>query len=139
MLKSVTHVGLGVLDQDEALAFWTEKIGFEVRTDMTIEEMGGFRWLTIGPASQPELEIMLLQPGGPGTPPEVVEQAREVLSHGVLPGLIFRVDDAQATYDELKSRGVEMTQEPVEQFYGIDAAFRDPTGNSIRFTQPMAR
>jgi catechol 2,3-dioxygenase-like lactoylglutathione lyase family enzyme len=139
MLKSVTHVGLGVLDQDEALAFWTEKIGFEVRTDMTLEEMGGFRWLTIGPPNQPELEIMLLTPGGPGTAPNVVEQAREVLAHGVLPGLIFRVDDAQATYDELKSRGVEMTQEPIEQFYGIDAAFRDPTGNSIRFTQPAGQ
>ena|SRR5690349_9216383 len=139
MLKSVTHVGLGVLDQDEALAFWTDKIGFEVRNDVTIEEMGGFRWLTVGPPSQPELEIILIPPGGPGTPPEVVEQARTVLSHGVLPGLIFQVDDAQATYDELKSRGVEMTQEPVEQFYGIDAAFRDPTGNSIRFTQPTAQ
>ena len=138
MLKSVTHVGLGVLDQDEAKAFWTDKIGFEVRNDVTIEEMGGFRWLTVGPPNQPDLEIILIPPGGPGTPPDVVDQAREVLAHGVLPGLIFRVDDAQATYDELKSRGVEMTQEPIEQFYGIDAAFRDPTGNSIRFTQPTS-
>jgi catechol 2,3-dioxygenase-like lactoylglutathione lyase family enzyme len=139
MLQSVTHVGLGVLDQDEAKAFWTDKIGFEVRTDMTVEEMGGFRWLTVGPPTQPDLEIILIPPGGPGTPPDVVDQAREVLAHGVLPGLIFRVDDARATYEELKSRGVEMTQEPIEQFYGIDAAFRDPTGNSIRFTQPTAQ
>lgn len=136
MLKQVTHVGLGVRDQDEALTFWTDKIGFEVRNDVTIAEMGGFRWLTVGPPNQQDLEIILIPPGGPGTPAEVVEKANEVLAHGVLPGLIFRVDDCRATYDELKSRGVEMTQEPIEQFYGIDAAFRDPTGNSIRFTQP---
>jgi catechol 2,3-dioxygenase-like lactoylglutathione lyase family enzyme len=134
MLKNVTHVGLGVTDQDGALAFWTEKIGFEVRTDMEIPGIG-MRWLTVGPPSQPDLEMILLTPGGPGTPPDVIEKAREVLAHGVLPGLIFQVDDCQATYEELKGRGVEMTQEPVEQPYGIDAAFRDPTGNHIRFTQ----
>ena len=135
MLKSVTHVGLGVLDQDEALAFWTDKIGFEVRNDVTIPEIK-LRWLTVGPPSQPGLEITLLPPGGPGTPPDVVDQARDVLAHGVLPGLIFQVDDCRATYEELKERGVEMIQEPIEQPYGIDAAFRDPTGNHIRFTQP---
>ena len=138
MLQSVTHVGLGVHDQDEALAFWTDKIGFEVRNDVTIPEMGGMRWLTIGPPSQPDLEIILMPPGGPGTPPDVVDKAKDVLAHGVLPGLIFRVDDCRATYEELRGRGVEMVQEPIEQFYGIDAAFRDPTGNHIRFTQPTA-
>ena len=136
MLKAVSHVGLGVNDQDAALEFWRDKIGFEVRTDVTIPEMGNFRWLTIGPPSQPDLEIMLLQPGGPNSSPEIVEKARDVLAHGILPGLIFQVDDVRATYDELKSKGVEMTQEPIEQPYGTDAAFRDPTGNSIRFTQP---
>jgi catechol 2,3-dioxygenase-like lactoylglutathione lyase family enzyme len=135
MLKQVTHVGLGVNDQDEALAFWTGKIGFEVRNDVTIQQIG-LRWLTVGPPNQPDLEIILLPPGGPGTPPDVVEKAKEVLAHGVLPGLIFRVEDCRATYDELKDRGVEMVQEPVQQSYGIDAAFRDPTGNHVRFTQP---
>jgi catechol 2,3-dioxygenase-like lactoylglutathione lyase family enzyme len=139
MLKQVTHVGLGTLDQDEALEFWTDKVGFEVRNDVTIAEMGGMRWLTVGPPNQPDLEIILMPPGGPGTPPGVVEKARDVLAHGVLPGLIFQVDDARATYDELKSRGVEMVQEPIEQFYGTDAAFRDPTGNHVRFTQPAAQ
>jgi catechol 2,3-dioxygenase-like lactoylglutathione lyase family enzyme len=134
MLKNVTHVGLGVHDQDEALAFWTDKVGFEVRTDMTIPEMGGMRWLTIGPPNEPDVEIILMPPGHPGTPPEMREKANEVLAQGLLPGLIFRVDDCRATYEELKERGVEMTQEPVEQFYGIDAAFRDPTGNHIRFS-----
>ena len=137
MLKSVTHVGLGVVDQDEALEFWTDKIGFEVRTDVELPGIG-LRWLTVAPPNQPDVEIMLIPPGGPGTPPDVVEKAREVLSHGVLPGVIFRVDDCRATYEELKSRGVEMVQEPIEQSYGIDAAFRDPTGNHIRFTQPKA-
>jgi catechol 2,3-dioxygenase-like lactoylglutathione lyase family enzyme len=138
MFKHMSHVGLGVLDQDEALAFWTDKIGFEVRTDQTIPAIG-LRWLTVGPPNQPDLEIILLPPGGPGTPDDVVEKAREVLAHGVLPGLIFRVDDCRATYEELKGRGVEMTQEPMEQSYGIDAAFRDPTGNHIRFTEPKAQ
>jgi catechol 2,3-dioxygenase-like lactoylglutathione lyase family enzyme len=138
MLQSVTHVGLGVNDQDEALAFWTEKIGFEVRSDVTIAEMGNLRWLTVGPPAQPDLQIILLPPGGPSTPPDVIEKAKEVLAHGILPGLIFRVDDIQSTYDELKSRGVEFTQEPTKQFYGIDAGFRDPTGNHIRITQPTA-
>src|SRR3954452_18082093 len=123
MLKTVTHVGLGVNDQDEALAFWTEKIGFEVRNDVTLEEMGGFRWLTVGPPSQPDLEILLLPPGRPGTPPDVVEKAREALSYGVLPALIFQAEDAQATYEELKSRGVEFTQATPEQQYAIDAGF----------------
>jgi len=136
MLKQVTHVGLGVQDQDEALAFWTDKIGFEVRTDVRVPEAGNMRWLTVGPPAQSDLEIILLPPGGPNTPPDVLDKARDVLAHGVLPGLIFQVDDCEATYDELKGRGVEFVQEPVDRFYGIDAAFRDPTGNHIRFTQP---
>ena len=136
MLKAVTHTGVCVHDQDEALGFYTEKLGFEVRTDVVIPEFGNMRWLTVGPPSQPEVEIILMLPGGPGTPPEIVEQAKEVVAHGVIPGLIFRVDDCRATYEELKERGVEMVQEPIEQFYGIDAAFRDPSGNHIRFTQP---
>ena len=138
MLKSVTHAGLAVHDQDEALAFYTEKIGLEVRNDVTVAEFGGMRWLTVGPPSQPDLEIILLPPGGPGTSPESISQALDVVAQGMLPGLIFRVDDCRATYDELKGRGVEMAQEPIEQFYGIDAAFRDPSGNHIRFTQPTA-
>jgi len=138
MLKSVTHVGLGVHDQDEALAFWTEKLGFEVRNDVTVAEFGNMRWLTVGPSSQPDLEIILMPPGGPSTSPESISQAVEVIAQGMLPGLIFRVEDCRATYDELKSRGVEMAQEPIEQFYGIDAAFRDPSGNHIRFTQPTS-
>ena len=75
MLKHVTHVGLGVNDQDEALAFWTEKIGFELRNDVTIPQIG-LRWLTVGPPKQPDVEIILLPPGGPGTPPDVVEKAQ---------------------------------------------------------------
>jgi catechol 2,3-dioxygenase-like lactoylglutathione lyase family enzyme len=135
MLKTVSHVGLGVLDQDEALAFWRDKVGFEVRTDVTIPQIG-LRWLTVGPPQQADVEIMLLPPGGPQTPPDVVDKARDVLAHGVLPGLIFQVDDCDATYEELKGKGVDMVQEPTDQPYGRDAAFRDPTGNHIRFTQP---
>jgi catechol 2,3-dioxygenase-like lactoylglutathione lyase family enzyme len=137
MLKSVTHAGVAVHDQDAAIAFYTEKLGFELRNDVTIAD-GALRWVTVGPPSQPDVEIILLPPGGPGTPQETRSQALEIVAQGLLPGLIFRVDDCRATYDELKSRGVEMTQEPIEQPYGIDAAFRDPSGNHIRFTQPLA-
>jgi len=137
MLKSVTHAGVAVHDQDAAIAFYTEKLGFELRNDVTIAD-GALRWVTVGPPSQPDVEIILLPPGAPGTPEEVRAQALEVVAQGLIPGLIFRVDDCRATYDELKSRGVEMAQEPIEQPYGIDAAFRDPSGNHIRFTQPLA-
>jgi len=137
MLKSVTHAGVAVHDQDAAIAFYTEKLGFELRNDVTIAD-GALRWVTVGPPSQPDVEIILLPPGGPGTPEETRSQALEIVAQGLLPGLIFRVDDCRATYDELKSRGVEMAQEPIEQPYGIDAAFRDPSGNHIRFTQPLS-
>ncbi len=136
MLKSVTHAGVAVHDQDAAIAFYTEKIGLELRNDVTIAD-GALRWVTVAPPNQPDVEIILLPPGGPGTPEEVRAQALEVVAHGVIPGLIFRVDDCRATYEELKSRGVEMTQEPIEQPYGIDSAFRDPSGNHIRLTQPL--
>src|SRR3712207_4870408 len=135
MLKSVTHAGLAVHDQDAAIAFYTDKLGFELRNDVTIAD-GALRWVTVAPPGT-DLEVILLPPGGPGTPEDARSQALELIAQGLIPGLIFRVDDCRATYEELKGRGVEMTQEPIEQSYGIDAAFRDPSGNHIRFTQPL--
>jgi catechol 2,3-dioxygenase-like lactoylglutathione lyase family enzyme len=135
-LSKISHTQVWVLDQDEALAFYTEKLGLEVRTDATLDEMGGFRWLTVGPGDQPDVEIILLVPGPPPLSDEAAEQMRGLIAQGALGGLIFTVDDCQATYEELKDRGVEFTQEPMERFYGIDAAFRDPFGNSFRMTQP---
>ena len=135
MLKSVTHAGLAVHDQDAAIAFYTDKLGFELRNDVTIAD-GALRCVTVAPPGT-DLEVILLPPGGPGTAEDARSQALELIAQGLIPGLIFRVDDCRATYEELKGRGVEMTQEPIEQSYGIDAAFRDPSGNHIRFTQPL--
>ena len=136
MLKSVTHVGLGVLDQDEAKAFWTDKIGFEVRNDVTIEEMGGFRWLTVGPVGQPDVAIALIPvPGPPVFDTETSEQLKSLVAKGATGGLFFTTDDIHGTYEDLKSRGVEFSQEPEERPYGVDAGFRDSSGNQIRMMQ----
>jgi catechol 2,3-dioxygenase-like lactoylglutathione lyase family enzyme len=134
-LTKVSHLTVWVLDQDEARDFYENKLGLEVREDSTLEEMGGFRWLTVGPKDQPELEIILLVPGPPPVSPEATEQVKQLMAQGVLAGCIFEVEDCQATYEELRDRGVEFTHEPVERFYGIDAAFRDPFGNQHRLTQ----
>ena len=143
MLKAVTHVNVWVRDQDEALEFYTKKLGFEVREDVTLTEMGDFRWLTVGPPSQPDLQMILMQPDAMPASPDTVAKLKDVVAKGAGGGVIFEVEDCRATYEELKGRGVEFVQEPTEQFYGIDAAFRDPSGNQHRFTQmaevPQAR
>jgi catechol 2,3-dioxygenase-like lactoylglutathione lyase family enzyme len=132
-LKKLTHTQIWVLDQDQAHDFYTQKLGLEVREDTTI--MDDFRWLTVGPADQPEMEMLLLVPGPPPLSDEVAEQVKGLIAHGAIGSCIFEVDDCQATYEELKGRGVEFTQEPMERFYGIDAGFRDPFGNHFRMTQ----
>jgi catechol 2,3-dioxygenase-like lactoylglutathione lyase family enzyme len=134
-LKKLTHTQVWVLDQDEARDFYTEKLGLAVREDATLDEMGGFRWLTVGPQDQADMEIMLLVPGPPPLSEDVAEQVKSLVAQGAVSSCIFEVDDCQATYEELKGRGVEFTQEPVERFYGIDAGFRDPFGNHFRMTQ----
>jgi catechol 2,3-dioxygenase-like lactoylglutathione lyase family enzyme len=127
---------LWVHDQDEALAFYTEKLGFEVRSDVTLPELGNFRWLTVGPAAQPDIAIVLMAiPGPPVMDTETAEQVRTLMSKGFAGTVFLTTDDAQAAYEELKGRGVEFTETPEERPYGIDSAFRDPSGNSIRLTQ----
>jgi len=138
MLKAVSHVTLWVDDQDEALAFYTDKLGCEVRDDVTVEEMDNFRWLTVGAPSQPDLRIALLRPDTIPTSPETLGKLKDVIAQGAAGGLIFDVDDCRATAKELKRKGVEFTQEPVEQFYGIDAGIRDPFGNQHRLVQRVA-
>jgi catechol 2,3-dioxygenase-like lactoylglutathione lyase family enzyme len=134
MLKLGT-VNIWVDDQDEALAFYTEKLGFEQRQDVTVPEMGNFRWLTVGPPGQ-EVEFVLMPiPPEPIFIPETQEQIRALMRKHVTGGCIFLTDDCQATYDELKGRGVEFNQEPTKQPYGIDASFYDPFGNSFRIAQ----
>ncbi len=137
MLKQLTHVNQWVHDQDEALAFYTEKLGMELRDDVTIPEMGSFRWLTVGPVGQPDIAVVLMEvPGPPVFDSETAEQLKTLVAKGAAGGLFFMTDDCRATYEELKNRGVEFSQEPMERPYGIDAGFRDPSGNQIRMMEP---
>jgi catechol 2,3-dioxygenase-like lactoylglutathione lyase family enzyme len=137
MLKQLTHVQVWVHDQDEALAFYTEKLGMELREDITVPEMGNFRWLSVGVPGQENVSITLMAiPGPPVFEEETRDQIQKLLAKGASGGLFFQTDDAQKTYEELKGRGVEFTQEPTEQPYGIDAGFRDTSGNHFRLAQP---
>jgi len=136
MLQQLTNVQVWVHDQDEALAFYTEKLGLELREDVTVPEMGNFRWLSVGVPGQPDVAITLMAvPGPPVFDAETREKVMELMAKGAASGLFFSSDDVQGTYEELKSRGVEFQQEPTEQPYGIDAGFRDPSGNQMRVAQ----
>ena len=136
MLQAVSHVGVWVRDQDEALAFYTEKLGFEVRDDATLEEWGGYRWLTVGPPGQPDLNLILSTPGPPALDPAAAEQVLDLVAKGAMGGGILRTDDCRATCRELEARGTELAQQPEERFYGVDATVRDPSGNLWRIVQP---
>lgn len=137
MLKRLTHVNLWVRDKDEALAFYTQKVGFELRDDVTVPEFGGYRYLTVGPPLQPEVRFVLGVPGAPVHDPDTAATINELVAKGAMTGLSFDVDDCSATFAELKGRGVEFIQEPNRLPWGIDAAFRDPSGNHIRMVQPI--
>jgi catechol 2,3-dioxygenase-like lactoylglutathione lyase family enzyme len=135
MITQLTNTGVWVHDQDEALAFYTDKLGLEVREDVTVPEMGNFRWLTVGVPGQ-EVSITLLEiPGPPVFDAETQAALKTLLAKGALSGLFFAADDIQSTYEELKGRGVEFSQEPTQQPYGIDAGFRDVSGNQMRVAQ----
>jgi predicted enzyme related to lactoylglutathione lyase len=135
MLKQLTHVQVWVNDQDEALAFYTEKLGMELREDVTVPEMGNFRWLSVGIPGQDVSITLMTIPGPPVFEEATRNQILSLLAKGASGGLFFATEDAKATYEELKSRGVEFTQEPTEQPYGIDAGFRDSSGNHFRVAQ----
>jgi catechol 2,3-dioxygenase-like lactoylglutathione lyase family enzyme len=128
----ISIVSLRVLDQDRALRFYTETLGFTKVDDMPFGEM---RWLTVAPADQPELNVLLEKPGPPFVDPETAEQIATLTAKGVIGTLFFEVDDCRARFDELVAQGVEVIQEPIERFYGIDAAFRDDSGNHLRMTE----
>lgn len=127
---------LWVHDQDEAHAFYTQKLGFEVRADVTLPELGDFRWLTVGPAGQPEIAVALMAiPGPPVFDPDTSEQVKTLTAKGAAGTVFLTTDDLRATHEDLKGRGVEFVDEPEERPYGIDASFRDPSGNHIRIMQ----
>ncbi len=136
MLKQLTTTQVWVNDQDEALAFYTDKLGLELREDITVPEMGNFRWLSVGVPGQDDVAIVLMAvPGPPVFDEETRAQIHALLAKGASGGLFFGTDDCRATYEELSKRGVEFTQEPTEQPYGIDAGLRDPSGNHMRVVQ----
>jgi uncharacterized glyoxalase superfamily protein PhnB len=135
MIK-ISNAQLWVHDQDEALAFWTEKVGMEVRSDVTLAEMGDFRWLTVGPPGQEDVTIVLMAiPGPPVKDGETAGQVRDLMSKGFAGTVFLTTEDCRASYEELKARGVEFSEAPEERPYGIDSGFRDPSGNSIRLTE----
>jgi predicted enzyme related to lactoylglutathione lyase len=125
-----------VHDQDQALEFYTTKLGMEVRSDVTMPEMGDFRWLVVGPADQPEVGIVLMAvPGPPVADQATGDQIRGLLEKGFAGTLFMSTDDCEADYRELSERGVEFVSKPEKMPYGIDAGFRDPSGNQFRLTQ----
>jgi catechol 2,3-dioxygenase-like lactoylglutathione lyase family enzyme len=136
MQMQLTTVNQWVHDQDEALEFYTEKLGMELRNDVTVPEMGNFRWLTVAPAGQDDFAIVLMAiPGPPVFDAETAEQVRSLMAKGAAGGVFLTTDDCHASYEELKGRGVEFIDTPEERPYGIDAGFRDPSGNHLRLTQ----
>jgi catechol 2,3-dioxygenase-like lactoylglutathione lyase family enzyme len=125
-----------VHDQEEALAFYTEKLGMEVRADVTLPELGDFRWLAVGPAGQPDVAIVLMAiPGPPVMDAETAEQVKTLMAKGFAGTIFLGTDDVYTDVEELKNRGVDFVEEPEERPYGIDSSFRDPSGNHIRLTQ----
>jgi catechol 2,3-dioxygenase-like lactoylglutathione lyase family enzyme len=135
MLTQLTHAQVWVTDQDEALEFYTEKLGMELREDVTVPEMGNFRWLSVGVPGQEVSITLMAVPGPPVFEEETRNQILALLAKGAAGGLFFATDDVQGSYEELKGRGVEFAQEPTEQPYGVDAGFRDPSGNHFRMAQ----
>jgi uncharacterized glyoxalase superfamily protein PhnB len=135
MIK-ISTAQVWVHDQDEALAFYTQKLGMEVRADVTIPEYGNFRWLTVAPPSQDDVAIVLMAiPGPPVMDAETADQVRALMAKGFAGTVFLTTEDCHASYEELKARGVEFTESPEERPYGIDSGFRDPSGNSFRLTQ----
>ncbi|MFX4286619.1 VOC family protein [Janibacter sp. G349] len=134
MFTGISHHSVYVLDQDQALDFYCGKLGFEVSADV---DLGFMRWLTIALPAQPDRQIMLEVPGAPFVDEETAAQLRDLLTKGALgAAAILATDDCRATYEDLRAKGVEFTEEPTERPYGIDCALRDPFGNPVRITQP---
>jgi catechol 2,3-dioxygenase-like lactoylglutathione lyase family enzyme len=134
MIQRLSHTTVYVLDQDEALIFYRDKLGLEVRTDSTMDN--GFRWLTVGPKAQPEMEIALMKLAvGPLLDAERVATLRDLVQKGSFSIGVFDTEDCRATYADLKAKGVEFDEEPKEQFYGIATVGKDNSGNWFSLTQ----
>jgi catechol 2,3-dioxygenase-like lactoylglutathione lyase family enzyme len=134
MIQRLSHTTIYVLDQDAAYDFYVNKLGFEVRTDAPMGN--GFRWLTVGPKGQPDLEIALMPTApGPMFDQETSDMLRKLIQKGAIGAGVLETADIQRTYEELKGRGVEFSQPPTERFYGIEALFKDNSGNWFSLSQ----
>jgi catechol 2,3-dioxygenase-like lactoylglutathione lyase family enzyme len=132
MSQGVQTVGVYVRNQDEALEFYVEKLGFRVHTDV---KNGDYRWLTVQHPEQPSFQLGLMLPGPPVHDAATAQTLREVVAKGAMPPLVLEVDDCRAAYERLRAKGVEFTQEPVERYGNWDAGFRDPSGNGWKMLQ----
>lgn len=132
MTQGVQVVGLYVRDQDEAIAFYVDKLGFRMHTDA---RNGDYRWLTVQHPDQPSFQLGLFVPGPPTVDAASAQTLKALVAKGAMPPLVMTVDDCRATYDRLLGRGVEFTQEPVERYGSVDASFRDPSGNGWKLIQ----
>jgi catechol 2,3-dioxygenase-like lactoylglutathione lyase family enzyme len=134
----ISHLMFNVRDQDEAKAFYLDKLGWELGDDLPFAEGGGLRWLTVHPPGQPNVRVGLMPVEAGTFSPEIKRRKAELLALSGLGGGIIFTDDCRRDFAELRDRGVEFSEEPEERFYGIDCGFRDPSGNSWRLTQPAA-
>jgi catechol 2,3-dioxygenase-like lactoylglutathione lyase family enzyme len=134
MIQRLSHATLYVLDQDAAKDFYVNKLGFEARMDAKMDN--GFRWLTVSPKGQPDLQIILMQVDGPYIQPEAAAALRTLLTEGKINGGVMQTSDCRKTYEELKAKGVEFVSPPKEQFYGVEAVMKDNSGNWFSMTEP---
>lgn len=134
MIQRLSHVTIYVLDQGAAKDFYLNKLGFELNTDATMEN--GFRWLTVSPKGQPDLEVILMSTTNPHTDAKTSEMLRTLIRKGVLGSGVLETADCQKTYEELKARGVEFLSPPTDRFYGIEALLKDDSGNWFSMSQP---
>jgi catechol 2,3-dioxygenase-like lactoylglutathione lyase family enzyme len=132
MAQGVQVAGLYVSDQDEALAFYVEKLGFRVHTDV---RNGDYRWLTVQHPDQPSFQLGLFMPGPPMLDAATAQAVRAMVAKGAMPPLVLEVEDCKAAYARMAGRGVEFTQEPIERYGSVDASFRDPSGNGWKMVQ----
>jgi uncharacterized glyoxalase superfamily protein PhnB len=136
---SIANAQVWVHDQDEALEFYTKKLGMEVRLDVTVAELGNFRWLTVGWPGQDDVSVVLMAiPGAPIMDAATAAQVRDLMGKGFAGTIFLATDDCQGSYEQLVARGVEFTEKPEERPYGVDAGLRDPSGNNLRLTQVSA-
>ena len=136
MTQGINMVGLYVRDQDEALAFYVDKLGFVVHTDV---RNGDYRWLTVQHADQPSFQLGLFRPGPPVHDAATAQTLHQLVAKGAMPPLVLVVDNCRAAHERLSKRGVEFTQEPTDRYGTVDAGFRDPSGNGWKMIEAAAK